>query len=222
MTQIKLVVGLGNPGLQYARNRHNIGFQVLEEVARRLNVSWQAKPKLELAEARFGTGKVWLMKPQTFMNLSGEAVGPFARFHKLEPHEILVVSDDLDLPFGRLRFRLGGSSGGQNGVKDIHAKLGSDQFVRLKIGISRPPEQWTVVNWVLSNFAPEEGALLEQVIKVGADAVLAATRDGFRASQNAFNSTDLRPKPPAPEKPAFENPSLQTLQTQAPQEEPEA
>ena len=206
MTQIKLVVGLGNPGLQYARNRHNIGFQVLEEVVRRLNVGWQVKPKLELAEARFGTGKVWLLKPQTFMNLSGEVVGPFARFHKLEPQEILVVSDDLDLPFGRLRFRMGGSSGGQNGVKDIHAKIGSDQFVRLKVGISRPPEQWTVVNWVLSNFAPGEAVMLEQVVKVGADAVLAATRDGFRASQNAFNSTDLRPKPPALEKPALTQP----------------
>jgi peptidyl-tRNA hydrolase, PTH1 family len=227
MTQIKLVVGLGNPGLQYARNRHNIGFHVLEEVARRLNASWQAKPKLELAEARFGTGKVWLLKPQTFMNLSGEAVGSFARFHKLEPQEILVVSDDLDLQFGRLRFRLGGSSGGQNGVKDIHAKLGSDQFVRLKVGISRPPEQWTVVNWVLSNFAPEEAVMLEQIIKVGADAVLAATRDGFKASQNAFNSTDLRPKPPAPEKPVLEKlgpekPVLEKPETVQPRKEPEA
>jgi peptidyl-tRNA hydrolase, PTH1 family len=222
MTQIKLVVGLGNPGLQYARNRHNIGFMVLEEVARRLNASWQAKPKLELAEARFGTGKVWLLKPQTFMNLSGEAVGPFARFHKLEPHEILVVSDDLDLPFGRLRFRLGGSSGGQNGVKDIHAKIGSDQFVRLKVGISRPPEQWTVVNWVLSNFAPEEAVMLEQIIKVGADAVLAATRDGFRASQNAFNSTDLRPKPPVPENPVLEKPETEQAESNQPRAEPEA
>jgi PTH1 family peptidyl-tRNA hydrolase len=121
------------------------------------------------------------------------AVVPFARFHKLEPNQILVVHDDLDLPFGRLRFRLGGSSGGQNGVKDIHAKLGTDAFVRLKVGISRPPQGWDVVNWVLSSFQADEARLLENVVKTAADAVIAATTNGFAKAQADFNGTDLRP-----------------------------
>ena len=202
MSSIQLIVGLGNPGVQYAKTRHNIGFLVLEELARRANLTFQKKPNLELTEWRVGAGKLYLMKPQTFMNLSGVAVVPFARFHKLEPQQILVVHDDLDLPFGRLRYRLGGSSGGQNGVKDIHAKLGTDAFVRLKVGISRPPEGWDVVNWVLSSFQPGEAALLEQVVKTAADAVIGATRDGFSKAQADYNATDLRPKPaPLPEPP---------------------
>ena len=197
-TPIKLIVGLGNPGLQYARNRHNVGFMVVDEVARRLGASWQKRPKLELAETSLGSGKLWLMKPQTFMNLSGEAVMPFARFYKLEPEAIVVVHDEMDLPFGRVRFRLGGSAGGSNGVKSVISSLGTDRFVRLKIGVSRPPEGWQVVNWVLSNFQPEEAELLESVVKSGAEAVAAATRDGFLKAQNAFNGVDLRPKPPEP------------------------
>ena len=195
MRGIQLIVGLGNPGIQYAKTRHNIGFLVLEELARRANLSFSKKPNLELGEWRVGAGKLYLMKPLTFMNLSGVAVVPFARFHKLEPEQILVVQDDLDLAFGRLRFRLGGSSGGQNGVKDIHAKLGTDAFVRLKVGISRPPEGWDVVNWVLSSFQPGEAALLEEVVKTATDAVIGATRDGFAKAQADFNGTDLRPKP---------------------------
>jgi peptidyl-tRNA hydrolase, PTH1 family len=195
---IRLIVGLGNPSAQYARNRHNLGFMVADELARRLGAIWQPKPKLELAEARVGTGKLFLMKPQTWMNLSGDAVAPFARFHKLEPSEILVIYDDLDLPFGRVRVRSGGSSGGQNGLKDVAAKLGTDAFARLKLGIGRPPQNWTVVNWVLSNFQPDEAALLEDVIRVGADAATAIAKDGARAAQPLFNGVDLRPKPPEP------------------------
>ncbi len=198
---IRLIVGLGNPGVGYARNRHNIGFQAVGEIARRLGASWQTKPKLELAEARVGTGKLYLMKPQTFMNASGEAVVPFARFHKIEPSEILVIYDDLDLPFGRVRVRLGGSSGGQNGVKDIALKLGTDGFARLKLGISRPPKDWSVINWVLSNFQPDEAKLLEAVIRVAADAAATIVKDGAKDAQNLFNNTDLRPAPPAQEKP---------------------
>jgi PTH1 family peptidyl-tRNA hydrolase len=193
---IKLVVGLGNPGPRYAHTRHNVGFMVADELARRLRVGWTARPKLDLAEARVGTGKLYLMKPRTYMNLSGVAVAPFARFHKLDEPEILVVHDDLDLPLGRLRLRLGGSGGGQNGVADVIRRLGSDRFGRLKLGVSRPPAGWTSANWVLSGFAPEEGALLSAVVAAGADAVYAAARDGLLTTQNEFNGLDLRP--PAP------------------------
>lgn len=196
---IRLMVGLGNPGLQYAKNRHNIGFMVLDELARRLNASFTAKGNSHLAEARVGSSKVFLQKPQTFMNISGNAVVPLMRFHKLEPAEVLVIHDDLDLPFGRIRVRTGGSSGGQNGVKDIAAQLGTDGFVRLKMGISRPPPLWSVPNWVLSNFAPEELVMLEQMIGIGADAAAIIATEGAQTAQNKFNSTDLRPKPPKPE-----------------------
>ncbi len=201
---IRLIVGLGNPGTQYSRNRHNIGFLVLEEFARRQAATWLKRGNSELAETRGGTNKIWLQKPFTYMNLSGEAVLPFMRFHKLEPSELLVIHDDLDLPFGRLRIRTGGSSGGQNGIKDISAKLGQENYVRLKIGISRPPPEWSVPNWVLSNFKPEEQTMLEEIIVVAANAVTAILKDGAQVAQNVFNSTDLRPKPmvlPTPDSP---------------------
>ncbi len=193
---IKLIVGLGNPGAQYARNRHNIGFAVVEEIARKYGAPWATRPNLELAEVRFGSAKLWLMKPQTFMNLSGSAVAPFARFHKLQPEEVLVAHDDLDLPFGRVRVRTGGSAGGQNGVKDIISRLGTDRFVRLKLGISRPPAGWEVVNWVLSNFQPDELNVLEKIVQKGVEAAIVASKDGALTAQNAFNGVDLRPKPP--------------------------
>jgi peptidyl-tRNA hydrolase, PTH1 family len=192
---IRLVVGLGNPGLQYAKNRHNIGFMVLDELARRLSASFIARGNAHLAEARVGTGKLFLQKPQTFMNLSGHAIVPLMRFHKFEPKQVLVIHDDLDLPFGRIRVRTGGSSGGQNGVKHLAEQLGTDGFVRLKIGISRPPKDWSVPNWVLSNFTPEELLMLEQLIKISADATETICKEGAVEAQNRFNSTDLRPKP---------------------------
>ncbi len=195
MPMIRLLVGLGNPGGQYAKNRHNIGFMVLDEIARRLSTTFLAKNSAHLAEARVGSGKIYLQKPQTFMNLSGAAVVPFMRFHKLEPAEVLVIHDDLDLPFGRVRVRTGGSSGGQNGIKDITSQLGTDGFVRLKMGISRPPKDWSVPNWVLSNFAPEELAMLKQLIQIGADTAEFIVKEGATEAQNKFNSTDLRPKP---------------------------
>ena len=196
---IRVIVGLGNPGAQYARNRHNIGFLAIEQLALKLGATWQKKPLLELAEARVGAGKLLLVKPQTFMNLSGAAVAPLMRFQKIEPSQLLVIHDDLDLPFGRLRIRTGGSSGGQNGVKDLAEKLGTDGFVRLKLGIDRPPAQWSVINWVLSNFQPTEAALLEGVLRAAVDAATAISKDGAALAQSQFNATDLRPKPPKPE-----------------------
>jgi peptidyl-tRNA hydrolase, PTH1 family len=199
VNQVRLIVGLGNPGALHVRNRHNIGFVLVDEIARRLGATWLKRGNHEIAEARVGAGKLFLMKPQTYMNLSGDAVVPFARFHKLEPTQILVAHDDLDLPFGRIRIRTGGSSGGQNGLKDISAKLATEQYPRLKLGISRPPAHWTVVNWVLSNFQPNELSMLEDVIRVGADAAAVIVKDGVIEAQNQFNSTDLRPKPEKPE-----------------------
>ena len=195
---VRLIVGLGNPGLQYAKNRHNIGFMVLDELAKRLSATFLTRGNAHLAEARISSGKLFLLKPQTFMNLSGHAIVPLMRFHKLEPDQVLIIHDDLDLPFGRIRVRTGGSSGGQNGVKHLTEQLGTDGFVRLKMGISRPPKDWSVPNWVLSNFTPEELPMLEQIIKISLDATTIITKDGAVEAQNKFNNTDLRPKEEKP------------------------
>lgn len=188
------MVGLGNPGLQYAQQRHNVGFMVLDELAKRSGVGFLPKPKSYLAETRLGIHKLLLQKPQTFMNLSGTAVLPLMQFYKLEPSQLIVVQDDLDLPFGRLRVRAGGSSGGQRGVASIAALLGVEHFVRLKIGISRPPQDWSVENWVLSNFAAHEQPMLAQILAVAADALGCITEFGLQEAQNRYNRTDLRPK----------------------------
>ncbi len=205
---IRLIVGLGNPGPQYAQNRHNIGFMVLDELAQRSGGTWQQRPNYLLCEFRVAAGKLWLLKPNTFMNLSGSAVQPFMRYHKLLPGNLLVVQDDLDLPFGRLRFRLGGSSGGQNGLQDISEKLASQNFARLKIGISRPPENWQVSNWVLSNFSAEELPMLLKIIATASDAAKQAVQVGLGPAQNKFNPTDLREKQNPESKPNKFNPEI--------------
>ena len=220
MSRVRVIVGLGNPGAQYARNRHNIGFLAIDRLAQQLGATWQKKPLCEQAEARFSTGKVFLIKPLTFMNSSGAAVAPLMRFHQFDSSELLVIHDDLDLPFGRLRIRTGGSSGGQNGVKDIAEKLGSDQFVRLKLGIDRPPAQWSVVNWVLSNFHSDESALLEAVLRVAVDAATMISTEGAALAQSQFNATDLRPKPPKLEVAISEAASLEAALSKSDKPEP--
>jgi len=201
---MKLIVGLGNPTLQYAQTRHNAGWLSLEALRSRLGGSWQKVLKGETFEARVGTEKVIFLKPLTYMNLSGEAVGPLLRFYKLEPEDLLVIQDDLDSPFGLLRVRFGGRSGGQNGVKSITDHLGTEAFARLKLGISRPPPGWKVVDWVLSKWAESEKATLEQIVVLARDAALLWAENGLAEAQARFNSTDLRPKPPEPEKPKLE------------------
>jgi len=134
---MKLIVGLGNPGSQYAGHRHNVGFWVVDRLAAS-GWSRESKFKAEIAKARLAGADRWLFKPQTYMNASGEAVGPFARFHRLQAHEILVVHDELDLPPGAVRLKQGGGHGGHNGVRDIELHLGSADFWRLRIGIGHP------------------------------------------------------------------------------------
>ncbi|NBC94720.1 MAG: aminoacyl-tRNA hydrolase [Deinococcus-Thermus bacterium] len=184
---MRLVVGLGNPGPRYAGTRHNAGFLVVDELARRHGASFRAGRHGE--EARLG--RVRLLKPQTFMNRSGAAVQAVATKNGIPPEEILVVHDDLDLPLGRLRVRRGGGAGGQKGVRDIIDRLGPD-FARLKIGIDRPPTRWTTEHWVLSRFRDDEAELVERVVDAAADGVEALLRDGVDAASNAVNGRDLR------------------------------
>lgn len=183
----KLIVGLGNPGPQYRATRHNAGFLVLGILAARHQVSFRAGKQAE--EARWND--VTLLKPMTFMNASGGAVQAAMTRLRVTPAELLVVQDDLDLPLGRLRLRVGGSAGGQRGVADTIRRIGPE-FARLKVGISRPPEGWKVENWVLSRFREDEQPLLELVLDHAADALELALREGLEAAMGSYNGLNLR------------------------------
>ena len=192
-TNLKLIVGLGNPGPQYSETRHNAGFLVVDEIARRWGTSFKRPGFLKkgLAEEAKGKG-LTLIKPLTFMNLSGSAVQAYATKGGLKPENVLLIHDDLDLPFGRLRFKVGGGAGGQKGVKDTAARIGPD-FYRLKLGIGRPPERWTVENWVLSKFSKDEAELLERVVHTAADSVTFFVNEGLEPAMSKYNGVDLRP-----------------------------
>ncbi|MHB8620516.1 MAG: aminoacyl-tRNA hydrolase [Chloroflexota bacterium] len=168
-----LVVGLGNPGREYQRNRHNVGFRAVDELARRHAVSFShSRAKGKLAVARRGGEPLYLLKPQTWVNLSGQSVGPLSHFYHLPPERVLVICDDIDLPFGRLRIRPSGTSGGHNGLKSIIESLGgSRDFPRIRLGVGRPPHvREVVVNHVLENFSKDEEEHLRDLIPTVADA----------------------------------------------------
>lgn len=179
---VALVVGLGNPGPAYAQTRHNAGFLVLDALARRQGLTFR---RGRLADEALW-GQVTILKPQAYMNRSGQVVQSYATRQGLTPNRLLVVHDDLDLPLGRLRLRWGGGAGGQKGVSDIAARLGPD-FYRLKVGISRPPEGITAESWVLSRFRDDEAALLAQVLECAAEALEMFVQEGFTAAANRFN-----------------------------------
>lgn len=193
MAELKMIVGLGNPGPQYARNRHNIGFQCVERLAAKEDL---ALDRMQL-RAQTGSGyitrggvrqKVLLVKPLTYMNASGEAVGPLARFYRVEPQAILVIHDDLDLASGKLRLRAGGSSGGQNGIRSIIDHLGSQEFARAKVGIGRPPGRMDPADYVLQNFNVDEETLFTPLRERVVDAVLCWLFEGIEPAMNRFNA----------------------------------
>ncbi len=184
---MKIVVGLGNPGQEYSATRHNIGFMVIDKLAERWAVtSWRDRYNAEVAEYR-GEETVLLVKPQTFMNLSGRAVVPLAAFYKVAYEDIIVIYDDLDLPAGRLRLRLKGGSGGHRGIESLLYESGKDDFSRVRIGIGRPPEGWETANYVLGRFTAEEMPLISQALGQAADAVECVIKDGFSKAMNQFN-----------------------------------
>jgi PTH1 family peptidyl-tRNA hydrolase len=182
-----LVAGLGNPGREYERTRHNAGWLVLEELARRHGGSWRSKFSGSLAEVRLDDLRLGLLKPETYMNDSGRSVGAAVRFFKVEPEQVLVVHDDVDLEAGRLQARAGGGLAGHNGLRSLAQHLGSQDFLRLRIGVGRPGrgDRRSVADWVLSPFSPEEDA--DGLIGRGADAVESIARDGLDATQQRFN-----------------------------------
>src|SRR5215211_9316260 len=181
-----LVVGLGNPGREYERTRHNAGWLVLDDLARRHGGSWRSKFSGSLSEVRLGDARVALLKPETYMNESGRSLGAAARFFKVEPEQVLVVHDDVDLETGRLQARAGGGLAGHNGLRSLAQHLGSQEFLRLRIGVGRPGrgDPRPVADWVLSPFAPEED--VDALVTRSADAAEAIANEGLEAAQARF------------------------------------
>jgi peptidyl-tRNA hydrolase, PTH1 family len=182
-----LVVGLGNPGREHERDRHNVGWLAVDELARRHGGSFKSKFNGKLAELRLGDARIALLKPETFMNDSGRSLGAAARFFKAEPETILVVHDDVDLATGRLQARAGGGLAGHNGLRSIVSGLGTQDFVRLRIGVGRPErgDRRPVADYVLSPFEPEDDP--QSIVARAADAVETLVAEGLEATQRRFN-----------------------------------
>lgn len=167
---MKVVAGLGNPGRRYAASRHNVGFWVVDRVAARLGLQgWRSQFQAAVLRGQAGTGSVFLVKPQTYMNRSGLAVAPLMRYHHIGREALLVVVDDLDLPLGRIRARTAGSTGGHKGLASLIAELGGQDFKRIRIGIGRPPGGGTVVGHVLGRMSSGERQRLDEAVEVAAD-----------------------------------------------------
>ena len=183
-----LVAGLGNPGREYAGHRHNVGHMVVDELARRHGGSWRGKFSGDLSELRIGEARVALLKPMTYMNESGRSAGAAVRFFKLPPEQLLVVHDEGDLDLGRLQARLGGGLAGHNGLRSIAQALGTQEFLRLRIGVGRPRrgDPRPLADYVLSNFEPEDEA--DAIVARAADAVEAILAEGLEATQQRFNA----------------------------------
>jgi peptidyl-tRNA hydrolase, PTH1 family len=182
-----LVAGLGNPGSEYAATRHNVGFMVCDELARRHGGSFRSKFSGELAEVRLDRAKIALLKPQTFMNESGRSVSAAVRFFKTDPGSLLVVHDEVDLDPGRLQARLGGGLAGHNGLRSVAQHLGNHEFLRLRVGVGRPErgDRRPVADFVLSAFAPETD--VDALVARAADAVETLVREGVEATQQRYN-----------------------------------
>ena len=184
-----LVVGLGNPGEKYENTRHNAGFLVADELGERGRFPIQRlKFKALTNAAAIGGQGALVMKPATYMNLSGEAVGEAARFYKVAPNHVLVISDDVSLPLGKLRIRTGGSAGGHNGLKSVIQHLGTDQFPRLKVGVGgKPHPDYDMADWVLGKLQGEDKKVMDEAVKRAAEAVECFLRDGPQKAMNRFN-----------------------------------
>ena len=194
---IRLLVGLGNPGPQYEATRHNVGFWWLDAAARRLGAT--LRPQREYfglaARASTSAGAVWLLQPMTFMNLSGKSVAALARFYKIEPEHMLVAHDELDLPPGQARLKFGGGHAGHNGLRDIHAQIGSADFWRLRLGIGHPGVKSEVVDYVLRRPMVEQRELVEQAIERSLDALQTMLDGDLARAMMSVHAKPPRPKP---------------------------
>jgi len=186
---LKLIVGLGNPGPEYARTRHNAGFWLVDELARRHggNFRFEGKHQAELARVRVNGGELWLAKPMTFMNRSGGPVSSILNFYKIAPGEMLVAHDEIDLPSGTVRLKEGGGHGGHNGLRDLITAQGDD-FWRLRIGVGHPGAKSEVVDFVLTQAGKDEQRAIDETIVAGADAIEEMLRDGAQIAMNKLHT----------------------------------
>ncbi|MQM24955.1 aminoacyl-tRNA hydrolase [Glycomyces albidus] len=187
-----LVAGLGNPGPKYAANRHNVGFMVADALARRVGGTFAVarKARAEVCEARLGVGgpRVILVKPLTYMNLSGDSVAPLAQYYGIPAESVIAVHDELDIPFGQIRIKRGGGEGGHNGLRSLSKSLGTKDYARVRFGVGRPPGRQDAADFVLKDFAKAERPEVELGIELAADAVEAIIEKGFVMAQNVVNA----------------------------------
>jgi PTH1 family peptidyl-tRNA hydrolase len=214
---LRLLVGLGNPGPEYESTRHNAGFWWLDGVARKLGATLHAERSYHGLVARINRadGPVWLLEPQTYMNLSGKSVAALARFYKIAPQEILVAHDELDLLPGQMKLKLGGGHAGHNGLRDLHAQLGSGDYWRLRLGIGHPGVRAEVVNWVLRRPPAEEREAIEACIARSIDALEPLLAGDMERATMKLHAKPPRPKPPKPPKPPQETPHATDAPTPA-------
>jgi PTH1 family peptidyl-tRNA hydrolase len=185
---MKLVVGLGNPGRRYEGTRHNVGFDVLDLLARRHGLEWEMAPRgIEALVARWRSHDTVLAKPLTFMNLSGGAIVALLQFYKIDPADVLVVVDDVNIELGRLRSRRGGSAGGHNGLKSVIGSLGSEQFARMRIGVGRGDNRRDLADHVLAKFDADERSIVAEMVDRSADAIELFIAEGIEPVMNRYN-----------------------------------
>jgi PTH1 family peptidyl-tRNA hydrolase len=196
-TALKVIVGLGNPGAEYARTRHNAGFWLVDELARRHGGTFrfEGKHQAELARVRMGGDEIWLMKPMTYMNRSGGPVSSVLGFYKLTPAQMLVAHDEIDLPGGTVRLKEAGGHGGHNGLRDLIAAQG-DGFWRLRIGVGHPGTKNEVVDFVLTRASAAEQDEIEDAMRAGADAIEQMLRDGAQIAMNKLHARAAKPAAP--------------------------
>lgn len=201
-----LIVGLGNPGAKYAHTRHNVGFDVLEKLSRKTGISISREKHSALVGEGFVNGqKVILALPQTFMNLSGEAVMPLASWYKVPPEHLLVVYDDIDLPQGHIRIRKNGSAGTHNGMRSIVGLLGYENFPRLRVGVGQKREGYELADWVLGHYIGEEQEAADKAFDLAADAIVDYIENGIESAMCKYNTKKVKKKPePKPEEGAAE------------------
>ncbi len=183
-----LVVGLGNPGREYEKTRHNVGFEIVEELARGGGFgSWKSQANARVAKGVIGRSEVLLVRPMTYMNLSGDAVGSLLRYYKLGPEELVVVHDELDFEPGIVRVKTNGGHGGHNGLKSIIAHVGTREFTRVRVGVGKPPSAERGADHVLSGFDKRERGLVDEAVALAVKAVQKIVEDGAQAAMNEFN-----------------------------------
>lgn len=185
---MRIIAGLGNPGQEYSKTKHNVGFMFIDALAKKLSAdNWQEKFNADTAQSMIGTDKVLLLKPLTFMNLSGKAVALAMNWYKIKPQDLIVVHDDMDLPVGMIRIRVKGSSGGHNGIKSIISCINSNEFIHVRIGIGHPLPNWQVNSHVLSKFLPEDQKSIDEAIEKLIPAVECIITESVDKAMNKYN-----------------------------------